>query len=252
MNESIPNPTVSLADLATSVRTKAEQYSRSLKGENATKLLQQRLDQIEPLVDVAARLAQARKLVATADPKVRFARKQLGPKLTKLEKLEAAAALDVGAVLVPNAFDVTGWKEAFAEAEGGLLENWQKVARPKAAASGAAALADVPELAGTVKQIYSTRQALEADAKNLPKTTAKVAEVLELQKQLAALSETLRTHGCDEEVLAFLAQARTGSGIALTEALKNPKLSAWLAAGRNADALRIVHKSALNTASAVF
>ena len=249
MSENSPNLPLSLTALAERVRTKAEEYARSLQGEDLTDRLRQRLAQIEPLVVRAAGIVQSRKLVKSADPKLRLSRQQLHPKLTKVKSLEEDTALDVTRVLEPKAFDPDGIKDGFDEAEKTLLESWQKFARPKQSAAGAAALADVPALAETVQQIHSTRQQLETDAKALPKSLEKVAAVRELQQKLATLSDTLRTHGCDEDVLAFLAQARKPEGIALAEVLKNPKVSAWLAAGRNADALRIIHKSALNPMS---
>jgi len=239
----------SLAELATRVHEKADASMRSWYGEELAKLLRARRTQLETLAERTGRIATQRSIVIKADPKVRVPKKRFTLRIKNLVKLETVAALDIRRIVEADAIDVEGLGEALEEAEEALLDAWQKFARTPREASGADALADVPEMEQTARQLRATRQQLEAKSKQLPTTEKDVRDVRELQQQLTALGDQIRTKGYPDEVLAFLSQVRAGRGVALAEVLNNPTLRAWLDTKRNASALRVLHDSALNPTS---
>lgn len=244
-----PTKADSLADLAKRVHENADTYMRSWRGEELAKLLRDRFMQLQNLSQRTERIATHHRIVLEADPKVRVPKKRLGPRVKNLAKLENVIALDIKKIVEPGAIDVEGLSEALEEAEEALLSAWQKFARPARETSGTDALVDLPELEQTARQLWATREQLEAKSKQLPTSESDVAYVRELQQQMTVLGDQIRTKGYPDEVLAFLSQVRTGRGATLAEVLKNPILRVWLETGRNASALRVVHDSALNPKS---
>ena len=245
-----PAKTNSLAALASSVQINADKLDRSWRGEQLAGQLRSRRDQLDALIGRVEKLARHRTAVIAADPKARVRKLRLTPAIKKLEKLESAVAVDIAKVVEPGALDTDSLAEALKEVEQALLETWQKFSKPPKDIPGAEALADVPELKETADKLGSIRGQLEARGVQLPDDPKDAAAVLALQKQLRALSEKLQTHGYDDEVLAFLGQARVlPRGAPLAGSLDNPKIRKWLESGKNASSFVILHKSALGASS---
>lgn len=244
-----PKPN-SLAALAAQVQANADRYERGWRGEQFAKQLRDRRTQLDGLIERVMKLAQQRKTVVTADPKARVRKRRLNPAIEKIKRLEATVEIDIAKVVETDALDTANLTEALKEAEQALLEIWQKFAKAPKDITGADALADVPELEDTVRKLRATREQLEIQAKQLPVNSKEVATVRTLQQQLRMLSDTLQTHGYDDEVLTFLAQTRVAHrGVSLADCLKNPKLREWLESGKNASPFVILHKSALSVSS---
>lgn len=202
----------SLANLAAQVQANAERYERGWHGEQFAKQLRDRVTQLDGLIQRVAMLDEHRKAVAKADPKARVPKRRLNPAIKNIEKLESTVAIDIAKIVETNALDAVNLTEALQEAKQALFENWQKFAKAPKDVTAADALADVPELAETVRKLRTTREQLVVHGKQLPANLKEVATVRTLQEQLRTLSETLQTHGYDEEVLAFLAQTRGPPG----------------------------------------
>ena len=240
----------SLAALAARVQGNADRYERGWRGEQFAKQLRDRRNQLDGVIERVVKLVQHRKAVVTADPKARVSKRRLNPTIKKIEKLESTIKIDIAKIVETDALDVANLTEALKEAEQSLLETWQKFAKLPKDIIGADALVDVPELEDTVRLLRATRAQLEIESNQLPANAKGVVTVRTLKQQLRTLSDTLQTHGYDDEVLAFLAQARAANrGVPLGDSIKNPKIREWLESGKNASSFVILHRSALGLPS---
>ena len=167
--------------------------------------------------------------------------------IKNIEKLESTVAIDIAKIVETNSLDAANLTEALQEAKQALFESWQKFAKAPKDVTAVDALADDPELAETVSKLRTTREQLVTHGKQLPANLKEVATVRTLQEQLRTLSDTLQTHGYDDEVLSFLAQTRViHRGVSLADSLKHPQIREWLESGKNASPYVILHKSAVN------
>lgn len=237
----------SLASLAAQVQINADRYERGWNGAQFAEQLRVRVTQIDGLIQIVERLDEHRRAVATADPKARVPKRRLNPAIKNIEKLESTVAIDIAKIVETNSLDAANLTDALQEAKQALFESWQKFAKAPKDVTAVDALADDPGLAETVSKLRTTREKIIIHSKQLPATSEEVATVRTLQDQLRTLSDTLLTHGYDEEVLAFLARTRvTNRGAPLAVSLDSPKIREWLESGKNASSFVILHKSALS------
>lgn len=237
-----PSKPTSLAALAEMMRANADKYERGWRGEQFARQLKERRDQLDGLIDRANNIEQQRKTLLHADPKTRIPKRRLSPAVKKLERLESTVKIDIAKILETDALDTANLKEAFQEAEDGLLETWQKFAKVPKEIAGAEDLADVPELRDNIRKLRTNRAEIEVLSSKLPTTASQIANVRKLIQELTKISDALKTHGYDEEVLEFLSSART-RGVALSECLKNQKIRQWLESGKNAASFLVFHRS---------
>lgn len=233
----------SLAALAEVMRANADKYERGWRGEQFARQLRDRRDQLDELINRAKNIGQQRKILLNADPKLRIPKRRLSPAVKKLEKLESTIKIDIAKIVEPEALDTTNLKEAFQEAEGVLLESWQKFAKVPKEIAGAEELADVPELQDNIRKLRVNRAEIEMLSSKIPTATGHISTVRRLIQELTKISDALKTHGYDEQVLEFLSQTRT-RGVSLSECLRNQKIRQWLESGKNAAGFVVFHRSA--------
>ncbi len=237
----------SLADLATEVQLKADRYDRSWRSEQLATQLQERRRQLDILIGRVTAIAAQRSIAVEVDPKIRVPKRRLGPAIKKVEKLEASVQIDVSKIVEADALDVTNLEEVLKEIEQTFLDSWQKFVKPPKDLIGTDSLVDVPELTDAVRQLKAFRIQLDGRSKILPSNGDVVLEVRSLQEKIQEISDTLRTHGFDDEVIAFLTQARIAvRGVPLGDVFKKQKIREWIEKGSNASAFVVVHKSLLN------
>jgi hypothetical protein len=235
--------TESLADLAARVRTNAERLGTERTGEDRLRAIEQRLADITALSRLVEDLLSFRQILSDADLRPRTPKRRLSAKLKSVNKLKAAAAANITALTQPRALEIDDAREVLREIHDGFVTTWRDFAKPPKVTSGLETLAALPELRDTAQKMLAALARLDDAAKAVPNSAATVALVVRSKTELADLNVKLLAHGYGDEILAFLAQARTSTGVPLARVLTNPTVLAWLEVGDHAASFRLVYES---------